>query len=42
MLDFPDFSQEFILEADVSGSGLGAILAQQQEDGAVQPIAYAS
>ena len=42
VLAFPDFSQEFILETDASGSGLGAILAQQQEDGTIRPIAYAS
>ena len=42
VLAFPNFSQEFILETDASGSGLGAILAQQQEDGTIPPIAYAS
>ena len=42
LLRYPDFSQPFILETDASGDGLGAVLAQKQEDGAVQPIAYAS
>ena len=42
MLASPDFSQEFILETDASGSGLGAILAQTHEDGTIQPMAYAS
>lgn len=42
VLAFPDFSKPFILEADVSGAGLGAVLAQKQHDDAVWPIAYAS
>ena len=33
---------EFFLETDASYVGLGAVLFQQQEDGSVHPIAYAS
>ena len=42
VLRFPDFTCPFILETDASGTGLGAVLAQEQPDGAVHPIAYAS
>ena len=42
ILAFPNFNREFLLETDASGNGLGAVLAQQQEDGQVRPIAYAS
>ena len=41
-LAFPDFRNPFILETDASGTGLGAVLAQKQEDGSVRPVAYAS
>jgi len=37
-----DFGQQFILETDTSGKGLGAILAQKQSDGSTRPITYAS
>ena len=42
ILAFPNFDQEFILETYASGVGSGAILAQKQPDGTVQPIAYGS
>ena len=42
MLAFPNFAREFLLETDASGKGLGAVLAQKQEDGSTRPIAYAS
>ena len=42
MLAFPDFKCDFILETDASGTGLGAVLSQKQEDGTTKPICYAS
>ena len=42
LLVFPDFTKPFVLETDASGAGLGAVLAQTQEDGSTRPIAYAS
>ena len=42
VLVYPEFRVPFILETDASIAGLGAVLAQKQADGLVQPIAYAS
>ena len=42
VLSCPTFHKDFILETDTSAQGLGAILSQQQEDGQVHPVAYAS
>ena len=42
VLAFPNFTRPFILETDASGSGMRAVLAQEQEDGTTRPIAYAS
>uniref|UniRef100_A0A0B7BPC7 Reverse transcriptase domain-containing protein n=1 Tax=Arion vulgaris TaxID=1028688 RepID=A0A0B7BPC7_9EUPU len=41
ILGFPDFSKPFILDIDVSYSGLGAVLSQKQDD-LSKVIAYAS
>ena len=44
VLTFPKFGPgcEFVLETDASYVGLGAVFSQQQDDGKVHPIAYAS
>ena len=42
VLYYPSFSKDFILETDASAQGLGAILSQEQEDGQVHPVAFAS
>jgi hypothetical protein len=41
VLSYPDFDRKFYVETDASGSGLGAVLEQQQEDGELHPVAYA-
>ena len=40
VLAFPEFDRGFLLETDASGIGLGAVLAQKQDDGTVRPVAY--
>lgn len=42
VLAYPRFDDGFLLETDASGAGLGAVLAQKQQDETVRPIAYAS
>ena len=37
ILRLPDFTQQFVIECDASGTGVGAILSQQN-----QPVAYFS
>ena len=36
VLAFPHFSRQFILEIDALGEGLGAVLGQKDDDGAIQ------
>jgi transposase InsO family protein len=38
----PHWNEPFILQADASNHGLGAILSQKDEDGQERPVAYAS
>ena len=42
VLAYPKFTEEFVSETDASLSGVGAILSQQQPDGKLHPVAYAS
>ena len=42
VLAFADYTKPFILHTDASGTGLGAVLLQQQEDSSERVIAYAS
>ena len=42
VLACPNFSTEFTIETDASYLDLGAILSQEQKDGCLHPISYAS
>ena len=42
VLAFADLEKPFVLETDASGIGLGAVLLQEQEDGKLHPVAYAT
>src|SRR5207247_2820375 len=42
VLKHPDFDKEFIVYVDASGGGLGAVLSQEDENGRIRPIAFAS
>ena len=42
LLVFPDFSQGFVMDIDAFRVGLGAVLAQEVEDGTLHPVTYAS
>jgi hypothetical protein len=42
ILQHPDYEREFIVMTDASGSGLGAVLSQKDDNGKEYVIAYAS
>ncbi|GBB94650.1 hypothetical protein RclHR1_23990004 [Rhizophagus clarus] len=42
ILSYPDFNRSFIIYMDASGTSLGTVLSQLQEDGKEHVIAYAS
>ena len=42
VLSYPNFQVDFVLETDASVKGLGAVLSQQQDDGVLHPVAFAS
>ena len=42
VLQSPDFSRPFVLQTDASDRGVGAVLAQQDENNCDHPVAYFS
>lgn len=42
VLAYPSFDKDLVLETDASIKGIGAILSQQQDDGKLHPVAFAS
>ena len=42
VLDFTDYTKDFLLETDALKEGLGAVLSQKQEDGQFHQVAYSS
>ena len=42
VLAYPNYDKSFVMHTDASIDGLGAVLEQEQEDGKLHPIAYAS
>ena len=42
VLAFADFEKPFLLEADTSSCGLGAVLSQKEDDDKYHPVTYAS
>lgn len=42
VLAYPNFEKPFVLHTDASSHGLGAVLEQEQDDGLLHPVAYAS
>ena len=42
VLSYPNYSKPFILEMDVSLKGLGAVLLQEDDEGNLHVVSYAS
>ena len=42
VLHSPDFDKTLILQTDASDKGIGAVLSQNNENGAEHPVAYFS